>query len=79
LNQAWRVYDELYNDPRVAFLDEPNGVEPLWRSYTQHRTFSPKVWNDAYLAAVATAGGLEMVTFDRGFEQFELQRLTILA
>lgn len=30
----------------------------------------PRLWTDAYLAAYARAGGLTVVTFDRGFRQF---------
>ena len=36
----------------------------------QGATFSPKVWNDAYLAAFARTAGLTLITFDRGFAQF---------
>ena len=73
LIRAWELYDAFLGDPRVSFVQEPAGVEPLWRSYTQGQTFSPKVWNDAYLAAFARAAGLTiltMVTFDGGFAQF---------
>jgi len=27
LHQAWRAYDDLYNDPRVAYAEEPEGIE----------------------------------------------------
>jgi uncharacterized protein len=78
LVEAWRMYDDLFSDPRVVFAEEPEGVEPLWRGYTQLRSFSPKVWNDAYLAAFAEAADFEVVTFDRGFAQYQNVRLTIL-
>ena len=67
---AWRAYDDLFDDPRVVYCEEPDAVEPLWRQYTDRSSFSPKVWNDAYLAAFARAAGFELVTFDRGFAQF---------
>jgi toxin-antitoxin system PIN domain toxin len=70
LPQAWLMYDALLRDPRVAFAREPVGLELLWRSYTAHQSFSPKIWNDAYLAAFARAAGFQLVTFDRGFAQF---------
>jgi len=50
---AWRAYDALYSDPKVAFIDEPAGTEARWRLLTQATTLTPKVWNDAYLAAFA--------------------------
>jgi hypothetical protein len=61
---AWRAYDALFSDPKVAFIDEPAGTEARWRFLTQLTTFTPKVWNDAYLAAFEELTGLEMVTFD---------------
>jgi toxin-antitoxin system PIN domain toxin len=76
---AWQAYDDLYNDPRVVYADEPENVEIIWRSNTQKLAFSPKVWNDAYLAAFAQAAGFEIVTFDRGFEQYKDVVRTILS
>jgi toxin-antitoxin system PIN domain toxin len=66
LQEAWQKYDAILSDPRVSFADEPAGVENHWRSFTQKRAFSPHVWNDAYLAAFALAGKLELVSFDKG-------------
>ena len=78
LSQAWVVYDALLADPRIAFASEPAGIEPLWRGYTARESFSPKLWNDAFLAAFARASSLELVTFDNGFRQFEGLNCTIL-
>lgn len=71
LPDAWQKYDLYLSDPRVSFAEEPAHIEIHWRTYTQSRSFSPKVWNDAYLAAFALAGGLELVTFDKGFTQYQ--------
>lgn len=79
LDGAWRAYDALASDPRVSFAGEPADVEARWRELTTGGTFSPKVWTDAYLAAFAAAGGLEVVTFDRGFARFAGVRRTILS
>jgi toxin-antitoxin system PIN domain toxin len=79
LQEAWLAYDAFYNDPRVVFADEPEDLEPVWRTYTQHNMFSPKVWNDAYLAALAHAAGFELVTFDKGFAQYKNVNCTILS
>jgi predicted nucleic acid-binding protein len=72
-------YDLLQSDPYVSFIDEPAGLEPLWRDYTQQRLYSHKVWTDAYLAAFAQAANLELVTFDRGFAQYQNVRCAILS
>jgi toxin-antitoxin system PIN domain toxin len=78
LSDAWRMYDEFVNDPRVSFSAEPAGIEPLWRGYSKSRSYSPKVWNDAFLAAFAEAAGYELISFDRGFAQFTAVKCTIL-
>ena len=79
LNQAWAVYDETLLDPRVGFLAEPEGLEGPWRQWSQLGTYSHHVWNDAYLAAFALAGGCEVVTFDKGFGQFPGLSCTIIS
>lgn len=70
LPDAWQKYDTFLNDPRVAFSEEPADLETNWRAFTQSQTFSPHVWNDAYLAAFALAGKLELITFDKGFKKY---------
>ncbi len=77
--QAWRAFDELISDERVAFAEEPDGIEDAWRSLTQLQTFSQNVWSDAYLAAFAQAADFEVVTFDRGFTQYKNVRVTVLS
>ncbi|HEV3203456.1 MAG TPA: TA system VapC family ribonuclease toxin [Gemmataceae bacterium] len=78
LRQAWRSYDTILSDPRIAFADEPIGLDGFWRAYTQRRSFSPHVWSDAYLAAFARAASFELVTFDKGFAQYKSVKCTIL-
>ncbi len=80
LPESWAIFDSLMDDPRVYFLrSEPAGLDDQWKVYTQRPSFSPKVWNDAYLAAFAKTGNFELVTFDRGFVQYEGLRVTILS
>ena len=78
LGQAWQEYDKFQSDGRISYADEPANLEPQWRSWTQNQTFSPRVWNDAYLAAFAKIAGLELVTFDKGFAQYIGVKCTIL-
>ena len=79
LIQAWQWYDELFGDPRVVFSEEPDELEKHWPGFTRRRTFSPKVWNDAFLAAFAKAANFEVVSFDKGLAQFKSVKCTILA
>jgi uncharacterized protein len=78
LAKAWQNYDLFLSDPRVSFAAEPVAIEAHWRGYTQNQSFSPKVWNDAYLAAFALAGGLRLVTFDQGFAHYQNVTVTVL-
>ena len=67
---AWSDYDGLADQPIVAFLDEPEGVEEALRRYTAGRPPTVSLWTDAYLAAFASAARIELATFDRGFRTF---------
>lgn len=67
LSDAWSCYDALSLDERFTFAPEPLGLEHMWRRLTMISAFSPKVWNDRYLAAFALTSGAQLVTFDRGF------------
>lgn len=78
LDDAWRLYDTFCSDVRVEFAIEPTNLETLWRDFTQSKQFSPKVWNNAYLAAFAGAANLELVTFDQGFKVYTGAKCLIL-
>ena len=78
LEQAWDVYDLLASDSRFEYSSEPDGLEPFLRQYTSSGIISPKLWQDAYLAAFAQAGKLRLVTFDKGFSQFQGLQLSLL-
>jgi len=78
LVEAWQMYDALFADPRVVFAEEPEDIEARWRNYTRARSFSPKVWNDAYLAAFAASADFDLVTFDQGFLQYDGLRYLIV-
>jgi hypothetical protein len=67
---AWRTYDSLVNDPRVLFLEEPAGIEIVFRGFTQATSPSHAVWTDAYLAALAVRMPAQLVTFDQSFKRF---------
>ncbi len=75
---AWGDYDKLLFDQRFVFLNEPYQMDIIWRRMMPTRLISPKLWQDAYLAAFAMAAELQFVTFDRGFRQFTGLNLLIL-
>ncbi len=63
--EAWRAYDRLFEDDRVAFYAEPAEGEKHFREHASGPAASPKRWADAWLLAVAHAAGGTVVTFDR--------------
>ena len=78
LRDAWQMYDRILEDPRVNIASEPSDIESRWRQLTQAAMYSPKVWNDAFLAAFAQVNGYEVVTLDQGFAQYSNLQVTIL-
>lgn len=68
--EAWDVYDQLRQDDRITFLQEPAQLERHWRIFTGSKQAGHWLWTDAYLAAFAIAGNLSIATCDRGFAQF---------
>lgn len=65
MSEAWKAYDQLFSDERVAFLDEPRGFEQRFRTHTTQKKSSPKLWADAWLLAFAELAGARLVTFDK--------------
>ena len=65
--EAWEMYDQWLDDPRVVFLDEPAALEQSFRAHSGRKHPSPKDWADSYLLAFAGVSGLRLVTFDQSF------------
>ena len=77
--EALEVWDRLALDPRMFEIESvPPELESRLRANVAGRAPTPKLWTDAWLAALAESLGYEMVTFDRGFRQFQLRSLTLL-
>ena len=64
--------------PQVCVREEPPGILALWYRMASRSTAAPKVWMDAYLAAFAIGGALQMMTLDRDFRNFEAQGLELI-
>ena len=65
--QAWDLMDHLMTDPRVRFLPEPEGLVPIWVTFSKRDDHAHGLWTDDYLAAFAQAANAELVTMDGGF------------
>ncbi len=64
-SEAWRAFDAFLANPANRMIEEPRGIDPVFRRYTDRNEASTKQWADGYLAAFAMAAGIQLVTFDR--------------
>src|SRR5437762_2133636 len=46
MSEAWRVWDRVRGDSRIAFLPEPDNFEREFRARSRLASRSPKVWAD---------------------------------
>jgi toxin-antitoxin system PIN domain toxin len=63
--EAWAAYDAFLAAGNTRWMEEPRGIDPLFRRRTNRNEVSTKQWADGYLAAFSVAAGIQMVTFDR--------------
>ncbi len=68
MSSAWKLWDKVTADERIAFAPEPDGLDLLFRKASQLASSSPKVWADAYLLGFAAAANLKLVTFDQALK-----------
>ena len=80
IHQVLDVYRKWLDTPQVALLPEPPGFDDaLIRLMGTGSAHLPAhLWTDLCLAATAQSAGLRMVTFDRDFERFGLERCLVL-
>jgi toxin-antitoxin system PIN domain toxin len=64
-SKAWAVYDAFLRTNRARLIEEPRGIESIFRQYTNRNEVSTKQWADGYLSAFALASSMPIVTFDR--------------
>jgi uncharacterized protein len=67
--RAWELFGDLMGDPRVHFLSEPPGLDPLWMAFSKRDDSSHRLWTDDYLAAFAQGANVELATLDRAFHK----------
>jgi uncharacterized protein len=63
--KAWAVYDAFLKTAGARLLEEPRGIDRLFRQNTSRNEASTKQWADGYLAAFSMAAGIRLVTFDQ--------------
>ena len=67
----------LFQKTGCVEIEEPEGTRELWLRLANAESASPKVWMDAYLAAVSIHGGLDFITLDTDFECFKSDGLSV--
>lgn len=75
LSRAWALYRGFAAVPGVAMLGEPEGLDAELEELITPK-LPPRLFTDAYFAAMARLAGVRLVTFDRDFERFD--RLAML-
>ncbi|HVS66174.1 MAG TPA: TA system VapC family ribonuclease toxin [Thermoanaerobaculia bacterium] len=78
IEEAWGLYGRIVSRRPVVFVSEPEGTETLLAEHCRLGGSSSGFWIDGYLAAFARAGGLGLVTFDRGFRRYRDLDLRLL-
>jgi uncharacterized protein len=76
---AWLAYEGFLADERIAWAEEPRGLDSSWKRLAGASKAWPKLWMDAYLAAFALSGGYQLVTTDKAFKQFKELNLLVLS
>lgn len=71
VREAWDVYDQWLNDPRVEFPPEPRDLETSFRkAMAEFSDKSAPNWiGDCYLLAYAKNSGSALVTFDKALHR----------
>jgi toxin-antitoxin system PIN domain toxin len=76
-NEAVSALKKMQQNPLVGSAVESSTTKALWFKMAARPSASPKLWMDAYLAAFAICGRHEMVSFDKGFRQYEADGLEL--
>lgn len=78
LSGAWSLYQQYRSMSQIGLTAEPTDCDTHLQSLLAGQDLPARLWTDAYLAALARASGLRLVSFDRDFQRFELERCLIL-
>jgi toxin-antitoxin system PIN domain toxin len=78
LSAAWALYQRFRAIASVRLADEPDDCEDHLARLITAAPLPPRLWTDAWLAALSQASGLRLVTFDADFRRFGLERCLVL-
>ena len=76
--EAISFLSSLFQKTGSLEIQEPRGTRELWLRLAGTESASPKIWMDAYLAAVSIRGGFDFVTLDGDFTRFSSDGLAVV-
>jgi toxin-antitoxin system PIN domain toxin len=76
--QAWDIVRRTREREDVEWREEPASLEADWETLSLFGSPKGSWWTDAYLAAFAIGHSIRLVTFDKGYRQFESYGLELL-
>lgn len=78
VQEAWSEVQALRSLTHVSYANETAASTPILNEWVKQSIFTPRMWADAHLAALAKVHDYRFVTFDRDFKRFEGVRVLIL-
>lgn len=79
LAAAWALYQRFRAIASVRLVGDPDDCDRHLAQLLTAEPLPPRLWTDAYLAALCQASGLRLVTFDADFRRFGLERCLVLS
>ena len=76
--EAIAFLSSLFQETGSLEILEPKGTRELWLRLANAESPSPKIWMDAYLAAVSIRGGFDFVTLDGDLNRFSADGLAVV-
>ncbi len=68
--EAWQAYRAFRALPEVVMAYEDDACETALAAWVSAGVVTPRLWTDAYLAALAHTGGYRLVSFDKDYARF---------
>lgn len=75
--EAVGFLSQVLRDEAIGIVGEVAGTRALWLALSRSGQASPKIWMDAYLAALTITQDMELVTFDQGFRNYRDSGLSL--
>jgi uncharacterized protein len=67
---GWAALKRLRASPEVTYATETAATQSIIEEWIARSVFTPRLWTDVHLAALAKAYGYRLITLDRDFLRF---------